>query len=86
MKSMKKPLPSLNSRLCALEKELSDVRKTQAARTFLYLETLEEVSLIRQAKREHLTVFAAFSCQAFDALNSEILQCALKEGIIDHLC
>lgn len=82
---MTKPLASLNKRLSALEKELSDVRKTQAARTILNLETLEEVSLIRQAKREHLPVFATFSKETFAALDTEILKRALSDGIIDHL-
>ncbi len=72
-------------RLQTLEKELSHVRKTKEPTTFLNLIFLEEVSLIRQAKREHHPVFAKFSGKAFINFDEEYLFLALQDKIIDEL-
>lgn len=72
-------------RLQTLEKALSDVRKTKEPTTFLNLIFIEEVSLIRQAKRDHHPVVAKFSGKAFINLDEECLFAALQEKIIDEL-
>ncbi|MCB1110577.1 MAG: hypothetical protein KDK64_06305 [Chlamydiia bacterium] len=73
------------SSLRALEERLSEVRKTKQEKTFTHLQTLEELSLIRQAKREHHPVKATFSGKAFINLDDDGLYKALEDGIIDHL-
>ena len=81
---MKKQPPCYKN-LQALEEGLSEVRKTKTPRTFDNLQTLEEVSLIKQAKREHHPVTATFSAKAFINLDDETLFHALETGIIDAL-
>jgi len=68
-----------------LEEGISNVRKTKKEQTFTDLQTLEEVSIIRQAKREHHPVIAEFSGKAFINLDHDVLYQALEEGIIDRL-
>ncbi|QVL57582.1 MAG: hypothetical protein KFB93_00465 [Simkaniaceae bacterium] len=72
-------------RLQMLEKEISYVRKSNEPTTFLNLIFIEEVSLIRQAKREHHPIIAKFSGKAFINLDDEFLFSALQEKIIDDL-
>ncbi|WP_316359290.1 hypothetical protein [Candidatus Neptunichlamydia sp. REUL1] len=72
-------------RLRLLEEGISNVRKTKAVQTFTDLQTLEEVSIIWQAKREHHPVIAEFSGKAFINLDNDVLYQALEEGIIDRL-
>ncbi len=76
---------SVKKRLCTLEKGLSKVRKTKETATFSNLQTVEEMEVIRQAKREHHPVFAQFSGKAFINLDDDRLYRALEEGIIDAL-
>lgn len=71
--------------LRSLELGLSDVRKTKEKKVFSKLRTLEEVSLIRQAKREHHPVEAEFSGKALINLDEDTLYQAIEEGIIDRL-
>lgn len=71
--------------LRALEEGLSEVRKTKEKKVFTPLTTLEEVSLIRQAKREHHPLEAEFSGKALINLDEEILYQAIENGIIDRL-
>ncbi|MCB1082096.1 MAG: hypothetical protein KDK63_03010 [Chlamydiia bacterium] len=76
---------SIFKRLRHLEQGLSSVRKTKEPKTFNNLQTIEEVSLIRQAKREHLPVTATFSGKAFINLDDDALFKALEDQVIDHL-
>lgn len=76
---------NLYTRLQMLEKEISFVRKTSKPTTFLNLISIEEVSLIRQAKREHHPIYAKFSGKAFINLDDESLFSALQEKIIDDI-
>ncbi|WP_228547121.1 hypothetical protein [Candidatus Neptunochlamydia vexilliferae] len=76
---------SIKERLCTLEEGLSKVRKTKEPMTFSNLQTIEEVEVIRQAKREHHPVFARFSGKAFINLDDDRLYRALEEGVIDAL-
>jgi hypothetical protein len=76
---------SLFERLRHLEEKLSHVRKTKSPHTFTNLQTLEEVSIIRQAKREHHPITAEFSGKAFINLDSDSLFKALEDRIIDYL-
>ena len=71
--------------LQAMEEKISEIRKTKKAHTFTNLCTLEEVSIIRQAKREHLPVSAEFSGKAFINLDDDALYRALEDQIIDRL-
>lgn len=72
-------------RLQTLERGISHVRKTKEPTTFINLILIEEVSLIRQAKREHHPVFAKFSGKAFINFDDEYLFLALQDKIIDEL-
>ncbi len=76
---------SLLGRLQILEREISHVRKTKIPTTFTNLIFPEEVSIIRQAKREHHPVSAEFSGKAFINLDDEDLFSALQNGTIDSL-
>ncbi|NRA89683.1 MAG: hypothetical protein HRU43_00850 [Simkaniaceae bacterium] len=76
---------SLYERLQALEKGLSDVRLTKGSKHFENLKTLEEVSLIKQAKREHHRVICSFSGKAFINLDDDVLFKAFDDQIIDYL-
>jgi dihydroorotase-like cyclic amidohydrolase len=74
---------TLLKRLRRLEEGISTVRKTKIPTTFHNLETLEEISLIRQAKREHLPIFAELSPHALTSDHKDAFLKALEEGIID---
>jgi hypothetical protein len=77
--------PHLYSRLQKIEEEISQTRKTKEPVTFVNLIYIEEISFVRQAKREHHLVTAKFSGKAFINLNDDVLFDALDEGIIDEL-
>lgn len=77
--------PNLHRRLQKIEEELSQTRKTKEPITFVNLIYIEEVSFIRQAKREHHPVHATFSGIAFINLDDDLLFDALHTGIIDEL-
>jgi len=72
-------------RLRRLEEGISTVRKTKIPTYFHNLETLEEISLIRQAKRENLPVFAELSPRALTSDHKEAFLEAHEEGIIDWI-
>ena len=74
---------ALYFRLQMIEKQLSHVRKTKQVLSLFNLIFLEEVSVVRQAKREKLPVFAYFSGKAFVNLDDELLFLALEEGVIE---
>lgn len=77
--------PDLLPRLQKIEEEISKTRKTKEPVTFINLIYIEEVSFIRQAKREHHPVIAHFSGKAFINLDDDLLFAALHDGIIDSL-
>jgi|GEM_PF-6258369 hypothetical protein len=85
MRTCKLNNPDLFKRLQTIEEELSHTRKTKEPVTFINLIYTEEISFIRQAKREHHPVTAHFSGKAFINLDDDLLFNALHEGIIDHL-
>ena len=68
-----------------LEKALSDVRKSQKESRLPPIETLEELVLIEQAKREHLPIIALLSGKALINLDHESFYLALEAGTIDLL-
>lgn len=76
---------NLYHRLQTIEEEISQTRKTKDPVTFVNLIYIEEVSFIRQAKREHHPVTAKFSGKAFINLDDDLLFDALHKGIIDEL-
>jgi hypothetical protein len=78
-------MESVLKRLRILEEGISEVRKTPIPTWFHNLETPEEVSLIRQAKREHHPVFAELSGDALVELNHEAFWKGIAEGIIDRI-
>lgn len=75
----------LLTRLQMIEEEISETRKTKTPVTFVNLIYIEEVSFVRQAKREHHPVSAHFSGKAFINLDDDALFSALHDGIIDQL-
>lgn len=85
MRICKLDTPGLHCRLQAIEEEISQTRKTKEPVTFVNLIYIEEVSFIRQAKREHHPVTAKFSGKAFINLDDDTLFTALHEEIIDEL-
>ena len=76
---------SLFSPLRLIEEQLSLVRKTQKPHHFGPLKTLEELSIIKQAKKEHYPITVSFSGKAFINMDEEILFSAFESGIIDTL-
>ena len=76
---------ALYFRLQMIESRLSDSRKTHSTLLLFNLIFIEELSPIKQAKREKLPVFAYFSGKAFINLDEESLFLALEEGIIEDL-
>jgi len=72
-------------RLERLEEGLSTVRKMQIPTWFCSLETPEELSLIRQSKKEHHPVFAELSGKSLVNQDSEPFWQAIEEGIIDRI-
>lgn len=70
-------------RLRSLEEGISEVRKSQIPTWFCALETPEEFSLIRQAKKEHHPIFAELSGKALVNQDSEPFWQAIEEGTID---
>ena len=74
---------TLLERLKRLEEGISTVRKTKIPTWFHNIETLEEISLIRQAKRENLPAFAELSPHALTNDNKDAFLKAHEEGIIN---
>lgn len=72
-------------RLKRLEEGISQVRKTQIPTWFHDIQTPEEISLIRQAKREHHPVFAELSGEALMNKDEDAFWSAIDEGIIDSI-
>lgn len=72
-------------KLKRLEEGISQVRKTQIPTWFHDIQTPEEISLIRQAKREHHPVFAELSGEALMNKDDDAFWSAIDDGIIDRI-